>query len=1492
MGKIGFIHDLCFNIKPDVIEETDTGNKTSIDVVPSVVGDSELSIIDFDSSQNLPTAGISIKTKSDGSLIDKHSNFRYIRTKTRSDIIKKGWELGAARFVVEENGYEKSKDEYWCLHNYLKKPNVSASSPLRNSIYHDGVTYYSQMKFDYPVSGKATINIATITDLDSDWTYVDVAEITYKLRIFDGTDIDINPSPAFVVIPNVGVVVFFYSVLNRVNVASYEMNAVEFVQAYLTKNNGATWEKFTEFELNPFFGEVLPPTNNGQLTKQENSCLKVIYYNNKIIVGTMLQGTLSPTQSVQERVGYGRGDPGHTQNYTLGYKIIPGTLTLVKNGDGISGSGTTVGTDDGAGNLIGTNITGGVINYDDGTITFTEDPIFIFDVTESIDVEYQPDTLRLSRILNIVYSNDLGKSWNTVPMEFISASLFGPLPTSSYCLGYDSIDFIHDLPTNFGLGFDVGSDKVVLALRNAGKMYNNVTDPYGVYNYRNMSKLKIFYNISDDLMEWKSDFINGETGLILSAFDEGNLNSFTQFKVTSATGLVDWQIENNIVYQNGAVTGPTYAHGQANGGTHLVYDDIEDPTVRRSIGVGVKFYARDSKTFGLGFCRSSSTNFYAVTITFSGTASTIAYATVYLKKVISGVETTISTRLINCNRDTWHDLKVLFKGNSTIMVFVDDLPALVGSDTDIYEGSVFLIANDMADVTVYPGIEFDELRVYPSNCGISIPYGFGGTGTHINKDFRSIGSNIELMNDEFGQSWLACDVTNIHLDTADGISSDNYVCNGIVFQKYKLQKSIQRITGKFLGEDKYTVILGNEENGNSYLDKKDVGSFFDINEYGVFNSYGSLNPIRYRAILESAYFRKDHPCFVVTASDLETYNSYIIHGDSFSSKRMMPSFGYSLIKTIDQSNYGWDSTGTINDVVAERNNVVEFAVNNSYIHHGFDLITNTFSANTPKSAPISNISLDRGSTYYFSTYSGNQTDYASYKTVFEIVIPLKDKTVNQGQIRFRIVWHEESIASANDGYFSFEAHDGAIWQVADTYVYGASKGSVTDMWEFYVAHITPEIGLTFTQPFVVHMKLESSEEWVMKDMNLYISGHTPPANLNADVKFGSFDGSIGGSKQYFKTNLSYGNTGYVNYSGLLATDNISGDCLQSGERLYSKYGVVYTISGGNAVNDDSWLLTDEFTRAFPKENILDRPSVLWKSDNDSVDKSIVIDLGYLLEYDSIILYGTNCREIVVEANDTNVWTAPAFSETISMVMNQFGDLYYNNSTLSPSNNVFKYNGTFGFKPNEISDKIIMSFDDTKCARVLSNFEEWIRYFNPRSEFISSASAKFQVLSDRIAIKLSTRRRNRYFRLTFKKTGINYPTPEGYFTLGKFYAGTFEQLAYNPEYPVKTQYMNNFEKVSVNDVDKLFTRNKVTQNKTLLFKAVGMEDNQFGNKLLSIFKHVKNNNVLYYVEDISEFQGTFGTYTFNVLCCYLDNKLSTSLNWGTLSDVIMVLKETL
>lgn len=1485
--RIGFLHDNGLK-HGEIISETDPGDKYKVEVTQQnqVAEDTaELVVTDFDTNVDLDaTNGLDVQTISSGPLHDKHDNYR-------SNRIVDDFSDGVARVAIKDYAESpavwKSRNEYWSPDAFDFIP----QNPTRNDLdirtgHSDGEVLYHAITVMGPFSPYPRhVAVAVRNESTRTWgSYVQASDS--ELVQYDASE-SIELAPTFLTVPGLGTLLFYFA-LEGDTIAGFNE---QLVKIFITKDHGVTWEKYGSIVLKPFFGNV-QRTDYGPFAKIGHCALKATYYNNKIVLGMMLKGT-------------------GTAGTPAAWKI------------------------------------------------------------------------NCQRIINLMVSNDLGKSWAVVPQEFISSSFYEDIQTgTTKFYGETYTSNVEEIALSFGLGYDIQGDKFVLVIRSGGEklLYK---DPDTMERFKKYGRLFFYYNVDDELFEWNSTDVQMKSHHLLDSFsksvedyknyDAKNVN-YEVLEYASHAGPDSlWYADGSVLRQSSPINGPDaggggYTAGEVYGGTQLIYKELTDPTTNRTVGIKVRMnvgghfddtaaitlfedagggdiratsnghrlengdkiiitgspnyngtyyiYSVTENTFeffpgtgwlgddspatwtidsygdfGFGFCRQNSTDYYAIGITATNAVngvcqlnfkrvdynitvgSTITEA--FMNKTSGGVAN--SWQKIDVGYNTWFEISVLFSGRQLMSVFFNDTYLFSVEDNYYRTGDLFFFTNN------HDTAEFDYIGLLTSNMWFNIP------ATNLegspSSTYPQLGSNIDIATDMFGQSWICSETSGVGIEFSNSTTLDRFKRSGITLQKFKLGREIERVEGKFLAKEKYVVIFGDNE---EYI--PEAGYYFSITDYGILPTHTVGSQAMKRTYLSKFVWHRDDPVFMVqTMDDASLEETAIFERRGYSDLSLNANLGaywHGIVYGVDPGYCGWEKSPSFSSTTGADDYIMQITEDDfGYFMQEYNLTSFGFSTNGTNSMPVKYFDYEnRGGTFYFVQRSPSGNDASSVRSVCEFYMPAMDENPGVAPagkyLRYRVRVNEGTGGAT--GSIALEEYiSGTGWAVAGTY-----SNIDPTIWREFLLVVVPTVlaSNTNNKPEIsLYFKEETQEYWTA-----VVEGYEPTATTNtgvslAQVKFGCF-GSSGSTQNRTEWKIAaYSDTCFVDPT----INRVRGETVQSGEDIHLTSGISIALSGGNTFIGDEWKIVDVSRRAFPKENVMERPAVVWQSADDSADKSIVIDAQHRMPFDTIVLTGVNCRDILFEANNTDSWGSPSVSVQLDMTKQNHIE-YEKYSGRDHIVKVFMNSK----KDEYMGDRFVCEDAALGSYRILSNMDLYLVYETDTTAVIpvSSLTRYLDIISNKIAFRLTTPQVYRYFRITCQTSSLSYPTPEGAFQIGQIFIGMFDQLQANPEYDLLSTRQRNMDSDrNASGVLKTKRRGRASRKRDFNFVAIDMDNRGFSDQLKNLHEHVRGRRIVY-VEDIEEFTHAQGTYTFNVMPCFMAGVMDLPYQKGKLTTVKVTLEE--
>lgn len=210
-------------------------------------------------------------------------------------------------------------------------------------------------------------------------------------------------------------------------------------------------------------------------------------------------------------------------------------------------------------------------------------------------------------------------------------------------------------------------------------------------------------------------------------------------------------------------------------------------------------------------------------------------------------------------------------------------------------------------------------------------------------------------------------------------------------------------------------------------------------------------------------------------------------------------------------------------------------------------------------------------------------------------------------------------------------------------------------------------------------------------------------------------------------------------------------------------GAEMVAHGGGGILGDGWSFEAEYDYA-TKNMIEDSPSRPWRSEQDGIACTIVIDLTAtgMLYADGVAFFGCNLRTLSWQMNATDSWGAPTENEAISFDFATGGVLDSN----SAANEIHDAALLASYKDHELTGKILRFTSgtlDTESFRITDNMGDYIFVDGDTDD--AALGDTFIIYQDHIS-KTFTGGPYRYARISI--TAQN--TPEGYYQIGTMIAG--------------------------------------------------------------------------------------------------------------------------
>ena len=1278
-------------------------------------------------------------------------------------------------------------------------------------------------------------------------------------------------SPRLQVIENFGLCLFHFEATEELTGSPYDRPTKEFVVGMVYDDEKNSWSEFMRQELDPFYGPSLRP-EEFCYTRNKTASLKVSYENGKLVLGTMLQAQDDPTPHAREMFSeMGNSSEDQTLVITSKYKIVKNSLKIYTRTQ--TGSMSYKAEDDGAGTIvqIGTYGVTGTVDYESGLVTVQENSNGVFEDGQSIHILYVPDTFYANRILNLMVSKDLGKSFVTVPIEFLSNAWEGQLPAGNdYLLGDErqtNKSETYGIPAGFGLGYDQYSDKFVVMFRGPG-YYQSPDEPYSVVNnnsekitfFNSLARLCVYYNKNEDLSEWDSDNASTDkAGSRIEAMDEiGDTYGYSNEEVVLSNSWIifdypsthnppsHWKIEGGIISQLSNIYDLNHMSSLFTRSTHAIYNLESDPTFGRIRAISFEGYPIDDDAHGLIFMRQDNDNYYAVVFD-NQNASGDNYSKIYLKKVSSGTETELFNDTVFMPLDSWYTVLINFNGSGYINLFLNDVFIKSFQDADFNNGKVAFLSGGMTGIR-YRNLKFYDQSIYKTFVGES----FGRISTNIDYHNGSDFSGIELFQDNNGNSWMLSNISMLNYDVrpvAGGVP-DNDIYNGQALTPWRLNRTIERKDGKFLGLNKYELLTGPKYN-------KDHGFNTNPSVYGIVNSQNTAKTKKTFGV-ESAFFSEDSLRIYLRSSN----NSGYVRTVGLIAKRStLPVLcqwceWYAPLTDNNVGSYsdsGWAYSGGSATTKNESYLSYEFATG-AYYYQNYDITADSVDSIVSPHTFLKHIDLNSsgsGFAIHFKTRSPDPTNYTSSRVIAEFHLPY-NKMLGNNCLEFRLEWQEALNASIPPQLNVKQRILSSSWGNV-TAVPVKISTDYSDFSEFLFIIYPINSSLSYIR---IATKLESDTEWV--------TNYAPISSYNAfadepKVMFGSLSNLSGtASGQQFKGVVSLAKNVFVNYG----TEFLRGESFNSGTHMSLRSPPGYTqhrdtdaqfaIANGIGVKGSKWLLTSTPKSYFPSSTIIRQDDTYWKSADDLSDYTITVDFGHEIEMDCVLLSGLNtCGSLYVKFLDANnTWIGgvnldtTVFNDQFSYsTYPQFGTVvgdpisgcYYNN-----------INGNSLYNDDELSGKIAY-FENSKASRIIENKSNILRFGEISGLLNFEGDISFY--DTRVMAKLRDKKYVKSIQITFYGSGVNSVTPDGYFTLERVMAGVLDTIEEPYQKMSITRTANDKRLKLASGQSVALPEKKSTRNFSFTFTKV--DDREFGKRLEWLHRNISQGYQVAITENAEE-----------------------------------------
>jgi hypothetical protein len=323
-------------------------------------------------------------------------------------------------------------------------------------------------------------------------------------------------------------------------------------------------------------------------------------------------------------------------------------------------------------------------------------------------------------------------------------------------------------------------------------------------------------------------------------------------------------------------------------------------------------------------------------------------------------------------------------------------------------------------------------------------------------------------------------------------------------------------------------------------------------------------------------------------------------------------------------------------------------------------------------------------------------------------------------------------------------------------------------------------------------------------------------------------------------------------------------------------GVEIVWYGGAGATGDNWFFEPEYE--FAMENIIfDSPSRPWRSEQDNIDCSIVIDMGEnsVSVLDSIALFGCNFQTMSLQMNATNSWTPPTLDEDVDFdIVTGTVDAVYGGGNFFLDSDF-----ALSHKYYELNGKYLMMTSGTDDGKVWKIKHQMEGYFHLDTDAATNIAIDdtFVIFGDHVSYSSSTGGIKRFVRIFIPAQ----ETVEGYYQIGQCILGFYVALT--------SSWKRGFQRNNVFDIDMLRTPHggmipsKMAERKRVFTLGwVGDEDTR--RQVISIAEYLEGKN-LCLIPDT--------TYMYDCFCVSFNGDIREIHRAGTdMFDFSVVLEENL
>jgi hypothetical protein len=322
-------------------------------------------------------------------------------------------------------------------------------------------------------------------------------------------------------------------------------------------------------------------------------------------------------------------------------------------------------------------------------------------------------------------------------------------------------------------------------------------------------------------------------------------------------------------------------------------------------------------------------------------------------------------------------------------------------------------------------------------------------------------------------------------------------------------------------------------------------------------------------------------------------------------------------------------------------------------------------------------------------------------------------------------------------------------------------------------------------------------------------------------------------------------------------------------------GVGIVWHGGSGNDGDSWSFKPEYD--FAMSNIIDgSPSKPWRSENDGIACSIVIDVGEfnVLPLDSVAFFGCNMSSLSFQMNSSNSWSSPSLDQTVTFTLSASIDIDGLNGNVVLSTGVA---ASLDVKDHELAGKWFRATSGTDSGekwKIKDNVGDYI-YLDTTLDHNLAVDDTFAIDSDRAFVSF-TRQLYRFIRIAISAQS----TAEGYYQIGQAIIGSSLNLAKSWRVGYKKKNISGVARI-VTPLGGSFPVKKVDSRKEFKLSWSASEDES--SEIITLTNYIEGKN-LALVMDSNEANDCY--------CVFLDGDIEEQHRYQNMFDFSIILKENI